>query len=350
MCQTIETNFLFYNYDKDMKTKTLFLGMDISKLTIDYSLIDSMDKVLLNGQIDNTTKGISGLLRTLKSAGYKDLSQILFGMENTGIYSNPFKVYAVEKRLDLVVSNALDIANSKGIRREKSDSADAYMIAQYLRKNLPTVRIYKPDNEVVAKIKRLQSARQLLLKQKHQIERHVNEMKGFVSAKDQASLKKTLQDSIAGLAKSIAKIDKEMDEVLKENPQIENNKELIESIPGVGKQTAIALITATNNFETISDPRKIACHAGVVPFKKESGTSLKNTPRVSHLANKKLKQALHMAALSVVKWCQPIKQYYERKLAEDKSKMSALNAVRNKILHIVSALIRKQEKFNFSLN
>jgi transposase len=110
-------------------------------------------------------------------------------------------------------------------------------------------------------------------------------MKGFVSTKDHASLKKTLQDSIAGLAKSIAKIDKELDEIAKEDSQVDNNKELIESIPGIGKQTAIALITATNNFETISNPRKIACHAGVVPFKKESGSSLKNKPRVSHLAS-----------------------------------------------------------------
>jgi transposase len=126
-----------------------------------------MDKVLLNGHISNTAKGISDLLKTLKNAGYKDLGWILFGMGNTGIHSNPLKIYAVEKGLDLVVSNALDIANSKGIRREKSDSADAYLIAQYLRKNLPTIRTYKSDNEVVVKIKHLQSARQLLLKQKN---------------------------------------------------------------------------------------------------------------------------------------------------------------------------------------
>lgn len=137
---------------------------------------------------------------------------------------------------------------------------------------------------------------------------------------------------------------------MKEDEQIEINRKLIESIPEVGKQTALALITATNNFETIDDPRKIACHAGVAPFKKESGTTLKNRPRVSHLANKNLKVALHMIALSAVKWCQPIKQFYERKVSEGKNKMSALNAVRNKLLHIISALIRKQEKFNFSVN
>lgn len=349
-CVLLSESTSYQNLYKYMKTKSFFLGMDISKLSIDYALIDSMDKVLLNGQFSNTKSGILTLLKTLKKNGYKDFSDILFGMENTGLYSNPFKVFAVSNDLDLVVSNAFDIYNSKGIKREKSDTADAYLIAQYLRKSLPTIKLYVPDNEVVVNLKRYQSARQLLLKQKHQLERHLNEMKAFVSAKEYNDLKNNLQDSLLGINKSIVKVDKKMEVLMQEDEQIENNRELIESIPGVGKQTAVALITATNNFETISDPRKIACHAGVAPFKRESGTSLKNKPRVSHLANKRLKVALHMAALSAVKWCQPIKQFYERKVSEGKNKMSALNAVRNKILHIVTALVRKQEKFNFSVD
>lgn len=349
-CVLLSKSTSYSNLYKDMKTKSFFLGMDVSKLSIDYALIDSMDKVLINGQFSNTKKGIESLVKILKKHGYKDFSQLLFGMENTGLYSNPFKAFAVSNDLDLVVSNAYDISNSKGIKREKSDRGDAILIAQYLRKNLPVIRLYVPDNEVVIKLKRYQSALQLLLKQKHQIERHINEMKAFVSAKEHNDLKKNLQDSLAGINKSIVKIDKKVETLMQEDEQVENNRELIESIPGVGKQTAVALITATNNFETIDDPRKIACHAGVAPFKKESGSSLKNKPRVSHLANKKLKVALHMAALSAVKWCQPIKQFYEKKVSEGKNKMSALNAVRNKILHIVTALIRKQEKFNFSVD
>ena len=34
--------------------------------------------------------------------------------------------------------------------------------------------------------------------------------------------------------------------------------------------------------------------------------------------------------------------YYQRKVKEGKNKMSVLNAVRNKIIHIVVALIKKQ--------
>jgi transposase len=330
-----------------MEKKLYFLGMDISKLTIDYKLIDLNDKVLLTGQITNDEKGIKQFLKLLKEKGF-DLKQTLFGMENTGIYCNPFKVFSVSKSLDIVVANAYDIAHSKGIRREKSDGADAFMIAQYLRKNLPTIRLYIPDSEVVTQLKRLQSSRQILLKQRHQLDRHLLETKGFISSKEYKKLADTLNQTMLSIQKTIVALDQQINDLLCQDDQIENNVEIIESIPGVGRQTAIALVTATNNFQTIDDPRKAACHAGVAPFKRESGTSIKNVPKVSHLANKSLKKALHMAALSAVKWCVPIKLFYEKKVAEGKNKMSVLNAVRNKIIHMVFAMIRKNEKYNYS--
>lgn len=330
-----------------MEKKSYFLGMDISKLTIDYQLIDLMDKGLLSGQITNDEKGIKQLIKTLKEKGF-DSRLILFGMENTGIYCNPMKVFSVAKSLDLVVGNAFDIAHSKGLRREKSDSADAFMIAQYLRKNLPKIRLYIPDSEIVMQLKRLQSSRQMLLKQKHQLDRHLLETKDFIPAKEYKTLANTLNQTIISIQKAIVAVDQQINDLLCQQEELENNVEIIESIPGVGRQTAIALITSTNNFKTITEPRKAACHGGIAPFKNESGTSIKSVPRVSHLANKTLKKALHMAALSAVRWCVPLKLFYEKKVAEGKNKMSVLNAVRNKIIHMVYAMIRKNEKYNYS--
>jgi transposase len=170
-----------------MEKKAYFLGMDISKLTIDYKLIDLMDKVHLTGQISNDEKGTKSIKKTLQEKGF-DNKEILFGMENTGLYSNPMKTFCVLNNIDLVVGNAYDVSQSKGLRREKSDSADAFMIAQYLRKNLPTIRLYIPDSEIVSKLKRFQSARQMLLKQKHQIDRHLLEMKGFIAKNERPTL------------------------------------------------------------------------------------------------------------------------------------------------------------------
>ena len=72
-----------------------------------------------------------------------------------------------------------------------------------------------------------------------------------------------------------------------------------------GRQTALRLITATNNFQTISDPRKAVCHAGVAPIKNELGTSRNLRPKVSKMADKGLKKTLFLAAMSAVQHCRP---------------------------------------------
>ena len=48
-----------------------------------------------------------------------------------------------------------------------------------------------------------------------------------------------------------------------------------------------------------------------------------------------------MAALSSTRYVPDIKQYYERKVAEGKSKMCVLNAVRNKLLQRILAVVKR---------
>jgi transposase len=329
-----------------MQKKDYFLGIDVSKLTLDYCLLDQQDTVLSKGVCANSSKGIADLSKALKAAGITDTSLVLFGMENTGLYSNPMKNYAVAKGWDLVVEHPYSIAKSKGLKRGKTDATDAKMIGQYMRKELPNLRLYLPDSEIVIKLKQLQSSRELLLKEKTQTNQHLNEMKGLIDPKSYQSLELALDHAIIGIQKSIVAIDQQIDEIIKSDEDLDNNQEIIESIPGIGRETAIALICATNNFNSITDPRKLACHAGVVPYLNESGTSVNSKPRVSRLANKFLKKRLHMASLSAIRWCLPMKLYYERKVAEGKNKMSIINAVRNKLIHLVYALIEKKQNYD----
>ena len=66
---------------------------------------------------------------------------------------------------------------------------------------------------------------------------------------------------------------------------------------------------------------------------------------MSHRANKKLKQLYHMAALSVVRSEGVMKEYFERKVAEGKNKMTVINAIRAKLIATIFALIRDNRKY-----
>ena len=105
------------------------------------------------------------------------------------------------------------------------------------------------------------------------------------------------------------------------------------------------MIVHTDGFQKFSEARQFASYCGVAPFPYSSGTSLKGRNKVSPLANKGIKAILHLCAVSVIKNSTEMKEYYQRKLATGKHKMCVLNAVRNKILHRIFAVIKREQPY-----
>jgi transposase len=97
----------------------------------------------------------------------------------------------------------------------------------------------------------------------------------------------------------------------------------------------------TDCFTGFTDSRKFACYAGIAPFEKQSGTSLKTKARVSHYANKKIKSLLNLSASSAILAVPELKAYNQRRVESGKSKMSTLNIVRNKIVHRIFAVVKR---------
>ena len=63
------------------------------------------------------------------------------------------------------------------------------------------------------------------------------------------------------------------------------------------------------------------------------------------MANKNIKTLLHMGALAAIKKPGDIQDYYLRKVAEGKNKMSVLNAVRNKLVLRIFACVNQNRAY-----
>jgi transposase len=158
---------------------------------------------------------------------------------------------------------------------------------------------------------------------------------------------KTCQRTMTAIENDWAALEIAIDELVSGDEKLKRLKQIIMSVPGVGRVTALQIIICTNEFKNINNPRKFACYAGVAPFKTESGigTDLVRA-RISHIANKKMKSLLHICALVAIRWDEQIKNYYERKtVTEKKPKMSAINAVRNKLVSIIFACVKKDQLY-----
>ena len=100
------------------------------------------------------------------------------------------------------------------------------------------------------------------------------------------------------------------------------------------------MIVLTNEFKGFSSAKKFACYSGIAPFEHTSGKSIKGKSRVSHLANKNIKALFHLAAISSIRFTGELRTFYMRKVNQGKNKMLVLNAIRNKLIHRIFAVVR----------
>lgn len=144
------------------------------------------------------------------------------------------------------------------------------------------------------------------------------------------------------MSREIREIEAMIKKEVNADKKLKKEIKRLKTIPGVGDVMAWTFAVKTEGFTRLTNPRKLGCYAGVVPFEQQSGTSLKTKPRVSKMADMQMKTTLQMAAMRAVRMQNDLQHYYLRKVEEGKNKMSVLNAVRNKIIHIAMALIRNQ--------
>ena len=200
-----------------------------------------------------------------------------------------------------------------------------------------------PDKELL-KLRYILSQRDRVIKAKVMFE-NSKEVERFCDTAASKVLEKENKAIILFLKKRITHFDTLIEKIIIENPVMENQYKLITSIPGIGLQISANIIAYTQAFTLFDCPRKFACYSGVAPFPYQSGTSIKGRSRVSHLANKKMKSILSLGALLAIRNDTEMRLYYQRKVNEGKNKMLVLNAVRNKLLQRIFAVVKRETPY-----
>lgn len=262
-----------------------------------------------------------------------------------GIYHRLLWAFCDKINLRIHIGNAAHIKWSFGIARGKNDKIDAIRLCKYACKESDELKMSKPLNPKLMQLKDLQTSRTRLLSQKNANETYLKELNDINDKITQKTLEKVYDTAIDGLAKSIISIEKLIKELIKSDDTIQKSYDLLLSVPGIGNITAVYLIVCTNNFAGNISGKQLASYAGVAPFGNSSGISIKKPEKVHKMANKELKKILHMGAMSVIHRNLEMKQYYERKTAEGKHALCVINAVKNKLVLRVVAVIKSQAPY-----
>lgn len=319
-----------------------FIGIDISKKTLDIVLVDSLAKPLLKFQTSNDGQGVHQMLEKLKALSSFTLEQCLFCAEHTGMYTYHVAQIATLGGL-LCLESGKQIKHSSGIQRGKNDQLDAYKIALYALRYQDKLRLWQPASHTITTLEQLYALRDRLIKSKQTLEVPLQEQKNFMATTHYTLMEKYALPAIQMIENQIAEVEIQIRQTIDQDSDFQTLVQLLDSIPGIGENIATQIIIKTQGFTRFTDPKKFACHAGIAPFSYSSGTSVRAKTKTSAHADKELKKLLHLAAMSIVRGKTLLAQYYKRKVAEKKDKMLVINNLRNKLVHIIFAVVKKHE-------
>lgn len=310
------------------------IGIDISKRSLD---VDWLNKSIF---FDNSKEGINKLVVKLKKL--KNLSLVI--CEASGGYEQKL-VYACHKaNLPIHVAHANKIrhfAKSKGLLA-KTDQLDARVLTEY-GKRMDISKDTLHLSEKALKIKQL-------LKRRDQLQEDRKREKCRSDKIDTAEIKDSIGKHLRWLNDAIEAIDKKLSD-LKQDKFIEQDYQLLTSIPGVGATSAYYLISHLPELGKLSN-KAIAALVGVAPFNRDSGSY--NGKRYIQSGRRKLRQILYMAALTAAQFNTELKSFYQRLIEENKPAKVALIAVLRKLLSMMNSVMRRgsawKENYEISTN
>ncbi|MBK7214817.1 MAG: IS110 family transposase [Bacteroidales bacterium] len=324
-----------------MKEKKIFIGIDVSKLTLDVFIHGMSDYF----KVENSSQGFVKLLeRTIQSTNFSK-QDLFFCFEDTGKYSKLLSVFFHTEGLTFAMVPALQIKKSLGITRGKNDKVDAQRIAVYAYEKRESIKPTILPGEQIDKLKSLLSLREKLLKHRTAYMNGLTDLHDCYAEGENNLIKEVQLRMIDRLNNEVEVVEKQLIAIIKEDEEMYKSYKLIISVSGIGKVLGWYLIAYTANFRQFSDARAFACYAGIAPFENSSGKTFKPS-RVNAIANKQIKTLLSMASMSVIQHRGEFQQYYQKRITEKgKNKMSTLNIIRNKIVFRVFAVIKRETPY-----
>jgi len=149
-----------------MKQYDHVFGVDVSKKTVDITHV--INQEFTHRQFSNDEAGMEQLMDWLKELKL-DFDTTLFCMEATGLYCFPLTRFLAAHSIDIWIEHAVQIKKATALTRGKNDKVDSLRIAVYATKNLDRLRLWKPMNTTLEKIRHMASLRDRLVETKKKL-------------------------------------------------------------------------------------------------------------------------------------------------------------------------------------
>jgi transposase len=309
------------------------LGIDIAKQKLDVALL--IDGKIKNKSVKNNPEGFETLILWLERQGIQKVHACL---EATGNYGEDLAVYL--HNAGHMVS-IVDPARIKGFAqseliRTKNDRIDAGIIARFCLAMRPDAWI-PPSLEIRslrALVRRIDSLNDMLTQEKNRL------------GTAHKSVIPMIKEHIAYLEKEIDRVRDQIADLIDNDPDLRKKKDLLDSIPGIGKATIAALLAELDNLDKFSHVRELVAFIGLAPRETLSGSSIKVKPRLCKTGNARLRNALYMPALVSIQYNPLMTAFYTRLKERGKNGKVIVCAIMRKLVHVIFGVLKSGKKFD----
>ena len=309
-----------------MKQKSTYVGIDLAKTSIDVA-------VRLEGGARRTPHDEAGIeelvsrLETLKPA--------IVLLEATGGLELPLVAALAAAKLPVIVVNprqVRDFAKATG-KLAKTDALDAQVLAHFAEAVRPPVRpLWDADSQELNSLTtRRNQIMTMLVAEKNRLGRA------------SGSVRLRVQAHIGWLEQELKDLDDALRRMLRRSPVWREQDDLLRSVPGVGEQLSLSLLSYVPELGTL-DRKKIAALVGVAPLNRDSGAM--RGKRSIWGGRARVRAALYMGALVASRHNPVIRDFYQRLLAVGKPKKVALTACMRKLLAILNSVLKSRQPWN----
>jgi transposase len=300
-----------------------FVGIDVSKAALDFDCLPHSAPQ----QFANDEEGIAALVKLLKGSGVERIV-----LEATGGYETNLAAALAAAGLPVAVVNpkrVRDFAKASGVLA-KTDRIDAHVLARFGEMIAPPVRAL-PD-EAQRELAELLDRRMQLVVMRAQEKARLTTVLPVA--------RRDIEEHIEWLDKRIGRLERDLEQRLRNSDAWKEKIELLDSVPGIGKVSIFTLLARLPELGHLNRGQ-VAALVGVAPFNDDSGK--RRGQRFIRGGRCDVRCVLYMATLTARRLNPVIRQFFERLVAAGKPFKVAMTACMRKMLTIINVVMKTKE-------
>lgn len=310
------------------------LGLDVASEKLDLCLLDAGSQECSFKTIEYSEDALENFL---KEHPELNPANCLIGLESTGDYHLKASKFFLKKDFDVKLLNPILTKQytRTTIRGTKTDKTDSEIICKLLLEghgdSLKLDKITDERKELIRLSAALTQTASRLKQRKQSV--------GRKDLDNMESIEKEMEEIIESIKNLSDRLVEQATEVRTEE------EEFIDSIPGFSTKLSAVVYHEIGDINRFPNAKSLIAFAGLDPKIKQSGKGLNTFGKITKRGSSHLRSGLFLAANVARIYDKDLKDYYDKKKAENRKHAEILCMISRKLINRIFVVLKEKRNY-----